>query len=703
MRSKTPEADSENQFNKRGSSVSRHHSFTVGGLFNSMQHTWKIRDPPPLSKQLSDELLNSVCSHFVWLPKRQCSSSCKCSDVKQLPVDLSALIHRSNYFSLLMQYVNGRVLQLPSNQLPFLERGFQAFLSFANDSPFKVTDGNAMDLYMTADFFLCQELSAKVLQFLAERFKQDVHFALHLLMEIDGFWLPELERVAMEAVLSKFTKIFEATNSPEQWLKLSADLVHRILSHNALNCQSEEQVLAAAAGWLRANPGHQRAAARLSECVRFGLLEPGQRARLSMSYPDLMRWSPPPWSVAMLNNSATGKSRTRHSGGGANSVNSRPREPHEIVLVFGGWGQRPAPIAVAGRVAAEATNQSAHDADNAANQQQQQVPQVQTATGTTGPQAACQVYNPRADCWLLRCPNSGSRSRTGHGLPSNHIGQLGARVYSGCLLVDGVIYVIGGYDGQQALRAVWRYSLRQPELGWHIGSCLTHKRYYVSCAATETGAMYAIGGHSGEVVAQDQRGLTARLSSVERLQAGESVWIEVASLHVVRSDAGAAAIGERVFVAGGFDGQRYHDTAELYDPDVDQWTLIGRMCHPRSGVALVAIGDAVYAVGGNDGEKRLRSIEKYRLSGLDNEWVEVGQMLQAKSNLSAVALDGGTRILSIGGWSDDGQPGVLATSETFCLCSGASKRTANCGFAASATSACVLRDHQTAQWLLQQL
>uniref|UniRef100_A0A1I8FV91 BACK domain-containing protein n=1 Tax=Macrostomum lignano TaxID=282301 RepID=A0A1I8FV91_9PLAT len=379
MRSKTPEADSENQFNKRGSSVSRHHSFTVGGLFNSMQHTWKIRDPPPLSKQLSDELLNSVCSHFVWLPKRQCSSSCKCSDVKQLPVDLSALIHRSNYFSLLMQYVNGRVLQLPSNQLPFLERGFQAFLSFANDSPFKVTDGNAMDLYMTADFFLCQELSAKVLQFLAERFKQDVHFALHLLMEIDGFWLPELERVAMEA----------------------------------------EQVLAAAAGWLRANPGHQRAAARLSECVRFGLLEPGQRARLSMSYPDLMRWSPPPWSVAMLNNSATGKSRTRHSGGGANSVNSRPREPHEIVLVFGGWGQRPAPIAVAGRVAAEATNQSAHDADNAANQQQQ---------------------------------------------------QLGARVYSGCLLVDGVIYVIGGYDGQQALRAVWRYSLRQPELGWHIGS-----------------------------------------------------------------------------------------------------------------------------------------------------------------------------------------------------------------------------------------
>uniref|UniRef100_A0A1I8F4I7 BACK domain-containing protein n=1 Tax=Macrostomum lignano TaxID=282301 RepID=A0A1I8F4I7_9PLAT len=589
MRSKTPEADSENQFNKRGSSVSRHHSFTVGGLFNSMQHTWKIRDPPPLSKQLSDELLNSVCSHFVWLPKRQCSSSCKCSDVKQLPVDLSALIHCSNYFSLLMQYVNGRVLQLPSNQLPFLETGFQAFLSFANDSPFKVTDGNAMDLYMTADFFLCRELGAKVLQFLAERFKRDVHFALHLLMEIDGFWLPELERVAMEAVLSKFTKIFEATNSPEQWLKLSADLVHRILSHNALNCQSEEQVLAAAAGWLRANPGHQRAAARLSEC---------------------------------------------------------------IVLVFGGWGQRPAPIAVAGRVAAAATNQSAHDADNAANQQQQQVPQVQTATGTTGPQAACQVYNPRADCWLLRCPNSGSRSRTGHGL--HRITSLGARVYSGCLLVDGVIYVIGGYDGQQALRAVWRYSLRQPELGWHIGSCLTHKRYYVSCAATETGAMYAIGGHSGEP--------------------------EVSTAALPRP--------------------RH---AELYDPDVDQWTLIGRMCHPRSGVALVAIGDAVYAVGGNDGEKRLRSIEKYRLSGLDNEWVEVGQMLQAKSNLSAVALDGGTRILSIGGWSDDGQPGVLATSETFCLCSGASKRTANCGFAASATSACVLRDHQTAQWLLQQL
>ena len=60
-----------------------------------------------------------------------------------------------------------------------------------------------------------------------------------------------------------------------------------------------------------------------------------------------------------------------------------------------------------------------------------------------------------------------------------------------------------------------------------------------------------------------------------------------------------------MYIAGGFDGERCLNTAEMYDPALDQWTVIPSMQSPRSGVAVISYQDAIYAVGGFDGERRL--------------------------------------------------------------------------------------------------
>lgn len=55
-----------------------------------------------------------------------------------------------------------------------------------------------------------------------------------------------------------------------------------------------------------------------------------------------------------------------------------------------------------------------------------------------------------------------------------------------------------------------------------------------------------------------------------------------------RSDASAAALNDKVYIAGGFNGQDILSTAEVYDPSTNQWTFISVMNTARSGVSLVS-------------------------------------------------------------------------------------------------------------------
>ena len=62
-----------------------------------------------------------------------------------------------------------------------------------------------------------------------------------------------------------------------------------------------------------------------------------------------------------------------------------------------------------------------------------------------------------------------------------------------------------------------------------------------------------------------------------------------------------------MYIAGGFNGDVCLRSAEVYDPTVDQWTMIQPMSITRSGVAVCVYNGSLYAVGGFDGESRLKS------------------------------------------------------------------------------------------------
>ncbi len=89
------------------------------------------------------------------------------------------------------------------------------------------------------------------------------------------------------------------------------------------------------------------------------------------------------------------------------------------------------------------------------------------------------------------------------------------------------------------------------------------------------------------------------------------------------------------------------NSAEVYDPSVNEWTFISFMNRPRSGVQLVQFDNCLYAIGGNDGNSRQTSLEKYepRLE----KWTLLADMKTPRSNFACVVLE--NLIYVIGGFN----------------------------------------------------
>lgn len=61
-------------------------------------------------------------------------------------------------------------------------------------------------------------------------------------------------------------------------------------------------------------------------------------------------------------------------------------------------------------------------------------------------------------------------------------------------------------------------------------------------------------------------------------------------MRAARSSCGAAALGDRLYVAGGSaDGSAFHATVEIFEPAMGRWRPGPALAAPRSGLALAAI------------------------------------------------------------------------------------------------------------------
>ncbi|XP_054847227.1 kelch-like protein 18 isoform X2 [Eublepharis macularius] len=252
-----------------------------------------------------------------------------------------------------------------------------------------------------------------------------------------------------------------------------------------------------------------------------------------------------------------------------------------------------------------------------------------------------EVFDPIANHWAQCQPMTTARSRVGVAVLNGLLYAIGGydgqlrlstvEVYNpemdswskvasmnskrsamGTVVLDGQIYVCGGYDGTSSLNSVETYS---PETDkWTVVTPMSSNRSAAGVTVFE-GWIFVSGGHDGLQI----------FNSVEYYNHHTALWHCVTSMLNKRCRHGTASLGSKMFVCGGYDGSGFLSTAEVYNFMVDQWYLIVPMSTRRSRISLVANGGRLYAVGGYDGQSNLSSVEMY--DPQTNRWTFMAPMV----------------------------------------------------------------------------
>ncbi|KAH7702251.1 kelch-like protein 20-like protein [Aphelenchoides avenae] len=200
------------------------------------------------------------------------------------------------------------------------------------------------------------------------------------------------------------------------------------------------------------------------------------------------------------------------------------------------------------------------------------------------------------------------------------------RTSVGVAVYDGFLYAVGGQDGVSCLNIVERYDPRRNE--WQVVAPMNSKRLGVSVSVLD-GCLYAVGGADGQ----------CPLATVERYDPRTDKWYNVRAMATRRKHLGSAVYKDHLYAVGGRAESCELNSCEKYDAKKDQWLPVVPMNSRRSGVGLAVVNDQLYAVGGFDGMSYLKTVEVFEEDECP-QWRHAGSMFYRR-------LGGGFAVLSL--------------------------------------------------------
>ncbi|KAF6090731.1 kelch like family member 4 [Phyllostomus discolor] len=204
-----------------------------------------------------------------------------------------------------------------------------------------------------------------------------------------------------------------------------------------------------------------------------------------------------------------------------------------------------------------------------------------------------ECFNPVGKIWTVMPPMSTHR----HGL--------------GVATLEGPMYAVGGHDGWSYLNTVERWDPEGHQ--WNYVASMSTPRSTVGVVALNN-KLYAIGGRDG----------SSCLKSMEYFDPHTNKWSLCAPMSKRRGGVGVATYNGFLYVIGGHDApasnhcSRLSDCVERYDPKRDSWSSVAPLSVPRDAVAVCALGDKLFVVGGYDGHSYLNTVESY--DAQKDEW-----------------------------------------------------------------------------------
>ncbi|MGD1838545.1 MAG: Kelch repeat-containing protein [Nitrososphaeraceae archaeon] len=126
-------------------------------------------------------------------------------------------------------------------------------------------------------------------------------------------------------------------------------------------------------------------------------------------------------------------------------------------------------------------------------------------------------------------------------------------------------------------------------------------------------------------------------------------WRERTNMPTARGYVKAIELNGKIYVMGGWDGNKTIKTVEQYDPVTDRWTTKENMTTVRSAYGAVAVDDKIYVFGGRkDNNVFISTVEEYNT--ITDTWTTKADMPIATSDLMVAEFNG--KIYLFGGYTE---------------------------------------------------
>lgn len=214
------------------------------------------------------------------------------------------------------------------------------------------------------------------------------------------------------------------------------------------------------------------------------------------------------------------------------------------------------------------------------------------------------------------------------------------RQHASAVAMGGRIYVIGGHAGDDTT-VVEIYDPQEAE--WAYGPALKKARYG-GCAAVLDDRIYYLGGWvSCHHAHEDGRCGGEPTGAAEVLDRDKGSWEECSALPTPRAFAACAAIGKKIYVAGGYGASAELSVLEVFDTQTGKWEKGTDMPGAVACCASCELGGRLFVFGGFRGKAYLDEVISYDPES--GSWREERPLDFARENMAAAAADGKAYLL----------------------------------------------------------
>jgi hypothetical protein len=212
------------------------------------------------------------------------------------------------------------------------------------------------------------------------------------------------------------------------------------------------------------------------------------------------------------------------------------------------------------------------------------------------------------------------------------------RSHLSAVAVNGAIYAIGGLPRGAAPSSLGFDRYDPSTDTWTSLSALPVGTDH-SAAAAVGSSIFVFGGTFEQPSARAYR-VDVPPAGAQTAQFAAMRWRSISPLPEPRSAGGAAVIGDRIYVIGGFDASRHElKSAYAYDPATDAWRRIADLPTPRQHLAVTDFQGQVCALGGYVANASPMTVVECYDPATDR-WSARAPLLKPASDFAAASFEG---------------------------------------------------------------